>query len=109
MDERSFETAATSLLARFFETFENELQGDVDVDLQDGILTIELTDGRQFIVNKHAPSREIWLSSPVSGAHHFAWRDGAWRSTRTIETLAERLIADLGVTVGPSAAALSLG
>ncbi|MBM3523629.1 MAG: iron donor protein CyaY [Alphaproteobacteria bacterium] len=108
MDERSFETAAAALLAQFFETFEDSLRDDVDVELRDGILTVELTDGRQFIVNKHAASREIWLSSPVSGAHHFSWRDGAWRSTRAAETLGERLVADLGMTVGPTAATLSL-
>ncbi len=55
----------------------------MDIDLQGAVLTIELDDGGQYVINKHAPMRQIWLSSPASGAGHFdyhrdraAWVDG---------------------------------
>jgi frataxin len=62
-------------------------------------MTVALADGRQFVLNKHAPNRQLWLSSPVSGAHHFVPADGGWRSTRGPETLAGLLAAELGVAL----------
>ncbi|MBL8699960.1 MAG: iron donor protein CyaY [Alphaproteobacteria bacterium] len=100
MDERAFETKAAATLARLAERLEAELADDLDVELRGGILTLELADGRQFIVNKHAPNRELWLSSPVSGAHHFAWRAEAWRSTRGDATLTGCLADDLDAALG---------
>ena len=48
-----------------------------------GILTVEGDDGT-WIVNKHAPTRQIWLSSPKSGARHYAFDAGSgqWRDTQ---------------------------
>lgn len=100
MDERAFETIAAATLERLAERLEAALADDLDVELRAGILTLELADRRQFIVNKHAPNREIWLSSPVSGAHHFAWAAETWRSTRGPETLEGCLSADLGRVLG---------
>jgi len=55
-----------------------------------------LDDGRQFIVNKNAPLRQIWLSSPKSGAWHFEWDsdDESWRSTRGARVDLADLLAD---------------
>jgi iron donor protein CyaY len=49
--------------------------GDLEIDYQDGIITITLNSGKQFIVNRHAPSQQIWLSSPISGGLHFSYDD----------------------------------
>ncbi|CAN0496665.1 unnamed protein product, partial [Phaeothamnion confervicola] len=75
---------------------------DPEIELRGGILTIELEDGGQFVVNKHAPTRQIWVSSPVSGAAHYAWDEGAacWRSTRGPDILEARLAADLAQATG---------
>ena len=61
---------------------------DVDVDwmLNDGILEIECEDGSKLIVNRHLPNRELWVAAR-SGGFHFAARDGAWRDTRSGESL----------------------
>jgi frataxin len=98
MDDREFEILASSTLARLAERLEDALD-DADVEFREGILTVELADGRQYVLNKHAPSRELWLSSPASGAHHFAAAGGAWRSTRGAETLAGLLATELGVAL----------
>ena len=60
------------------------LQDDVDSDLINGILTITLHNGQQYIINKHTPSQQIWLSSPFSGAHHFYYNQdiSSWINTR---------------------------
>jgi len=75
MDETAFHTLADSLLAALEESI------GPDAELQGGVLTVE-QDAGTWVVNKHAPTRQIWLSSPKSGARHFAWDGTAWKDTR---------------------------
>ncbi|HVJ43696.1 MAG TPA: iron donor protein CyaY [Dongiaceae bacterium] len=86
MDQSAFERLATALLERLFDRIDERLGDEIDVDYEAGILTLKLADGRTYLLNKHAPNREIWLSSPFSGAWHFAYRDDekTWRSTRAV-------------------------
>ena len=101
MDEREFETLADRMLSALQARLEELIGDDADVDLRGGILTIELEDGRQFVLNKHAPNRQIWLSSPVSGAAHFGRSEsGAWVATRGGGVLDAILAADLGQALG---------
>lgn len=94
MSNSAFESLADSLLA----TLEEALGDHVDAELRGGILTIEGDEGT-WIVNKHAPTRQIWLSSPVSGARHYAFDEGGgrWRDTRGSGDLLEVLGSELGV------------
>ena len=96
MSDSAFETLADSLLA----TLEETLGDHVDAELQGGILTVE-GDAGTWIVNKHAPTRQIWLSSPVSGARHYAFdaETGQWRDTRGGDDLLGTLGSELGVEV----------
>lgn len=101
MDDSQFETAAEQALARLQAQIEDALD-DVDVELRGGILTLELADGRQYVINKHSPNRQIWLSSPISGAAHFV-RDpaaGVWRSTRSDAQLHLLLADELAAVTG---------
>jgi len=99
MDERVFEGLASDTLARLAERIEDGL-ADADVELRGGVLTIELGDGAQFVVNKHAPNRQIWMSSPISGASHFAWSGAAWISTRGPQRLEPMLASELAQLSG---------
>lgn len=84
MNQVDFERQAGRILDSLFEQIEDQLGDWLEVDLEAGILKLELPDGGTYIVNKHAPNREIWLSSPRSGAWHFAAAEsGRWRSTRS--------------------------
>jgi frataxin len=103
MDSSAFETAADALLAELQAKLEVALDAaDPDIELRGGILTVALDDGRQFVINKHAPTRQIWVASPVSGAAHYAWDEGrqAWRSTRAEAELRNTLAADLAQASG---------
>jgi len=83
MNQVEFERRAGQVLDALFEQIEEQLGDWLDVDMSGGILEVELPDGGAYVINKHAPNREIWLSSPKSGAWHFASDDGEhWRSTR---------------------------
>ena len=84
MNESEFHGAVDAVLARLEASIEDE--DGLDVDRESGILTITCSDGSKIIVNRQTPNREIWVAAR-SGGFHFAWRDGAWRDTRSKEEL----------------------
>jgi len=73
-----------------------------EADIQGGVLTLEAGSGKVWVLNKHAPMRQIWLSSPVSGASHYDLDPaaGAWRDTRGGPPLRERLAQELSQAAG---------
>ena len=90
MSDSAFESLASSLLAALEEGI------GADAELQDGILTVDRDDGT-WLVNKHAPTRQVWLSSPLSGARHYAFEaaSGLWKDTRGGDDLLSHLAAEL--------------
>ena len=102
LEETRFHQIADYTIENLSDTIDDALGDSIDVDLQSGILTIELDSGEQFIVNKHGPNRQVWLSSPVSGASHYDFDDDneTWTSTRGSTTLNDQLSADLAVKTG---------
>ena len=97
MDEREFELNADQVLGKLMVEIEDQLP-DAEVDLQGGILTVEIERVGQYLINKHGPNREIWLSSPKSGAWHFSHDpEAGWISTRVVDDERpnlHRLLAD---------------
>lgn len=51
----------------------------LDTDFIDGVLTIILPDGGEYVINKHDASAQIWVSSPISGARHFSYDNDEWQ------------------------------
>ncbi|OFX06058.1 MAG: iron donor protein CyaY [Alphaproteobacteria bacterium RIFCSPHIGHO2_12_FULL_66_14] len=94
MADTPFESLADSLLA----ALEEGIGAHVDAELQGGVLTVE-ADGGIWVINKHAPTRQVWLSSPKSGARHYAFdrASGQWRDTRGDGDLLATLSGELGV------------
>lgn len=92
LDETGFSTLADHMLERINDAVDEALGDEIDVDLLGGILTLSLNAGGQYVINKHAPNREIWLSSPISGAAHFAYVDGAWVSTREPRVVLDQVL-----------------
>lgn len=100
LDDASFAKIADGTIARLFEELE-EAVGDVaDVDLQEGILTVEFEDAGRLVLNKHQPNRQIWLASSVSGAAHYDWDGERWISSRGGKPLLDQLTADLSALAG---------
>jgi frataxin len=93
MSDSSFESVADSLL----EALEEGIGNVADAELQGGVLTVE-GDAGTWVINKHAPTRQIWLSSPKSGARHYAFDQGSglWRDTRGPGDLMTTLAGELG-------------
>lgn len=101
LDAARFETLADQTLDALADAIDAALGDVIDVDRQGAVLTLDLDDGGQYVINKHAPSRQIWLSSPRSGALHFDYDDDAkrWRATRSGEDLHALLGAELGIAL----------
>lgn len=100
-DSVAFETRADAALKRLFERLETAADA-LEIDIADGALSIGLDGGAEFLVTRHGPSRQLWLSSPVSGGTHYVYdaaRD-AWLSTRDGAALHDRLAAELSVALG---------
>ncbi len=80
--------------------------GDLDWQLNDGILEIDCADGSggggKIILNRHVPNRELWLATR-GGGYHYRAQDGRWENTRGGDDLrselARALAAQGGVTV----------
>jgi len=102
MNASEFEDKAEHTLEDLFDAFDEAIGDVVEVDFDNSVLTFELQDGRQYVLNKHAPNQELWMSSPVSGAAHFAYDSGqdSWKSTRGGESLWTILGAELKQLTG---------
>ena len=102
MNQAEFDRQGGAALEALFEQIDEQLGDWLEVELTSGILQIELPDGGTYVINKHAPNREIWMSSPKSGAWHFAADEaGAWCSTRSgREALLDLLSQELAVASG---------
>lgn len=93
MEPSAFADLAEETLERLFDALDAAIGDDADVDFENGMLTVELEDGRQYVINQHAASQEIWVSSPQSGAAHYAFdpEAGTWLSTRGGDVLWQSL------------------
>jgi frataxin len=101
LDDAAFDTLADRALANLMDRIDAAMGDVLDIDMDGAVLTIELDSGPQYVINKHAPNRQIWLSSPVSGARHFDYTDdGEWRDTRGESELHALLAEELGAATG---------
>lgn len=110
MDESSFDARANATLEALMDRID-EVAGDVlDAELADGVLTVTLESGAQYVINRHSVNREVWLSSPRSGAGHYAWDAAreAWidrrRGGELRALLEQELAAEAGRPLGLVAA-----
>ena len=85
---------ANATLEKWADIIDEELGDRWDVEFSDGILTITLPDHRQYVINRHLGNRQIWLSSPISGAGRFDATNVGWVSARAADTVLHRLLME---------------
>ena len=95
-----FKKKASETLDDIFNLVESKFD-NYEVDYEDENLRIDSLEGKgTFIVSIHTPTSQIWLSSPVSGAHHFESNSPEsieWISTRDANiNLKQLIIKELG-------------
>lgn len=97
LDEREFHRRADKTLEALAERIEAaDTAGVLDAELVNGVLTIDLPGGKHYLVSKHAPSRQLWVASPLSGGLHFAYTDAGWLVNGSIlEALIKSELAQL--------------
>lgn len=108
LDQSAYETIADRTLENIMRVIDEKLGELVEADLVAGILSIGMASGGCYVISKHTPNRQIWMSSPRSGASHFAY-DGnqkKWVDTRGGTDLLERLASEF---VAPGGARLKFG
>lgn len=98
------ETAFVSLVEAMLTRLAAEVEGLDDEDVLEvehmsGMLTIELPSGKQFVINRQIPTRQIWLSSPLSGGLRFdydeAQKNWVLADGRRLDTLLKADVATL--------------
>ena len=62
-----------------------------DIELNQGVLEITCDDDSKIIINRHAPTQEIWIAAK-SGGYHFKRIDAGWVDTRSGEALSAALL-----------------
>ena len=97
MTESDFHRAVDAVLERVETALEEH--DDLDVDAEEGVLTVTCPDASRIIVNRQTPNREIWVAAR-SGGFHFASREGAWRDTRSGDELFASLARLLELQAG---------
>ena len=80
-----FNEIADALFEHIVETVDATDAAD-DVELNQGVLEITCVNKSKIIINRHAPTQEIWVAGK-SGGYHFKWADGSWIDTRSAEEL----------------------
>lgn len=63
----------------------------VDVELAEGVLSLELPPNGSYVFNKQPPNKQIWSASPLSGPKRFDYIDGKWVYSRDGSTLGDDL------------------
>jgi len=88
-----FNEIADALFEQIVETVDATDAAD-DIELNQGVLEIScLRDGTgksKIIINRHAPTQEIWVAAR-SGGYHFKWANGVWVDTRSGEMLSDAI------------------
>ena len=54
----------------------------VDVELSQGVLSLDLPPNGSYVINKQPANKQIWFSSPLSGPKRFDLVNGKWTSLR---------------------------
>ena len=92
-----FKKKASETLDDIFNLVELKFN-NYEVDYENENLRIDSLEGKgTFIVSIHTPTSQIWLSSPISGAHHFESRSPEsieWISTRDANINLKQLIVE---------------
>ena len=84
-----FNEAVDTLFGQVVEIIDTTEAAD-DIELNQGVLEITCVNKSKIIINRHAPTQEVWVAAK-SGGYHFKWADGTWTDTRSGEALSDAI------------------
>lgn len=100
MNDSEFTKLASIEINFLYEKIESMLiDEDEDIDLINDVLYIYTPKG-DYVINRHSPTKQIWLSSPLSNAGYFNFNENhkEWLDKNNI-SLKRRLSNDLGIFI----------
>lgn len=95
VSDSAFETMLDEL-DLFFE--ENKIM-EAEIDEEAGVMEINCSEGT-YIINKQPPTKQIWLSSPISGPKRFDLHNGQWICLRDNVKLSQLLQDEMNQMYG---------
>lgn len=98
MNETEFNTAVEASLLAIEDAVE-DLDADIDTENSGGILTLTCPNGSKIIINRQAPTQEIWVAAR-SGGYHCGRKGESWVCNTTQEELFALLSRVLTEQVG---------
>ncbi|XP_053213703.1 frataxin, mitochondrial-like [Panonychus citri] len=99
--EKLSEETLESLCQQFEEIIESQSKlDDSDVELSNGVLTVQLSGNGTYVINKQTPNRQIWLSSPFSGPKRYDWVPSSWIYKRDKTSIQHLLNQEISRYVG---------
>jgi iron donor protein CyaY len=80
MERTEFENLCDDALHGIVLYLDSLDQDIIFFDLMDGVLNITIDDTDEYVINRHFPTKQIWMSSPQSGASYFTFNaeQGKW-------------------------------
>lgn len=82
----TYHNEADKILDSIFEQLEilSEDYPDLipEVELEHGVMTLNLAKLGPYVINKQPPNKQIWFASPVSGPNRFDFYQNEWISLR---------------------------
>lgn len=66
-----------------------------EVDLHDGVLSWKVDGVGEYVFNKQAPLKQLWLSSPVTGPARFEMHAETWVDTRSRRPLSDFMKSEI--------------
>ncbi|CAI4057437.1 ferroxidase SKDI_04G1260 [Saccharomyces kudriavzevii IFO 1802] len=73
-----------------------------DVELNHGVMTLEVPAFGTYVINKQPPNKQIWLASPLSGPNRFDLLNGEWVSLRNGTKLTDILTEEIEKAIAKS-------
>ncbi|ORY81501.1 hypothetical protein BCR37DRAFT_380402 [Protomyces lactucae-debilis] len=77
-DRRYFQLADTTLSHLLTELEREADANDLleDVEYADGVMNVTVATAGTYVINRQPPSKQVWLSSPLSGPKRFDYVEG---------------------------------
>lgn len=95
-------TIAMSLLQNIVSQIEKQdINYQCEVEFNSEVIKIDCKNG-QYVINTQYHVGEIWLSSPISGPHHFKYLDeNTWinRDNQDIRTILNQELLIFGIKI----------
>lgn len=78
LSESEYDDLAHAELVRLVSALDQIATDELDCELENDIITLELSDDTTYVINSHRAARQIWMAAELT-AWHFDW-DPAKRS-----------------------------